>query len=493
MGYTDQAVFKKRHPILQVTENHIQIPDQLLKAARLFPSTGGVFLVGGCVRDLLAGEQPADYDLAVSDQPEAYAQLLADRHGGRPVAIGPARHRIFRVVAGDRIFDISPLVGDSIETDLKNRDFTINAMAFDLAGQALIDPERGLADLNNRVIKMVSPAAFINDPLRQLRAFRLGTQFQCRIETKTHRAIKSTAGSIQACAGERVRAELLKMLMFPGAAKALAQMADCGLLFNIIPELAALVDCEQNVHHSFDVWTHTLAACRHLEALIDPDSPNSHGALLRRAAARVKHHNRTSLLKLALLLHDIGKPATRSTDAKGQVHFYGHGRRGVKIATETCRRLKCSRRETEYINGVIKNHNRPLFLSLLHTQNRLSDRAVTRFFIQCDEMTPDILLHAVADFAGKRPTPGPGLTEFIGFIETLLERYFNTHTRRVAEPGLLTGHDLITVFDLSPSPLFKKVLARVETARLAGEISDKQQALEIVRRLLNQADQPPAH
>ncbi len=465
--------------------------NQLLKAARLFPSTGGAFLVGGCVRDLLAGKQPADYDLAVSGQPVAYARKIADRHGGRPVAIGPERHRIFRIVAGKLVFDISPLVENSIEADLKNRDFTINAMAFDLAGKDLIDPENGRADLKNRVIRVVSPGAFINDPLRQLRAFRLAVQFRCRIEAQTLLALKANAGLIQSCAGERIRAELLKMLEFSGSTDALAQMAACGLLFNIIPELSPLADCHQNVHHSFDVWTHTLAAGRHLEALFDPGNPDRNGTLLRRAATRAQSCNRTGLLKLTLLLHDIGKPATRSTDAKGRVHFYGHGRRGVLIATEICRRLKCSRHETDYINGVIKNHLRPLFLFQLHAENRLSNRAVARFFIQCGEMTPDILLHAVADFAGKRHTPETDFFDFTYFIKSLLDRYFDTHARRAAEPGLLTGRDLMTAFGLRPSPLFKKLLTRVETARLAGEISKKQQALDLVRRLLGPNESPP--
>ncbi len=446
--------------------------------------------MGGCVRDLLAGETPADYDLAVSGQPAAFARQVADRHGGRPVAIGPERHRIFRVVAGKRVFDISPLAGDSIEADLKSRDFTINAMAFDLAGQALIDPEYGRTDLKNRVIRMVSPDAFISDPLRQLRAFRLAVQFRFRIAAQTLLALKANVGLIKACAGERIRAELLKMLSFSGSTDALAQMTDCGLLLNIIPELSPLADCRQNVHHSFDVWTHTLAAGRHLEALIDPVNLKKKGARLCRAAAQLKDRNRTGLLKLALLLHDLGKPATRSTDTQGQVHFYGHGRRGVKIAAEICRRLKCSRRETDYLKGVIKNHLRPLFLFRLHAENRLSDRAVTRFFIQCGEMTPDILLHAVADFAGKRHTPGTDFSNFTSFIETLLARYFDTHTRRVARPGLLTGDDLMTAFGLHPSPLFKKLLTRVETARLAGEISKKHQALDLVRRLLDQTAPP---
>ncbi len=469
---------------MHTTENKKQDHRLLVKAARLFPPEEGVFLVGGCVRDLLTGHQPADYDLAVSGQPVAYARRIAKKHGGRPVPIGSAGHKIFRVVAGPRVFDVAPLAGNSISADLKERDFTINALAFDMATRKLIDPENGLDDLKKRVLKAVSPHAFTNDPLRLLRAFRLGTQFNCTVDGQTLQAITNSADLIKNCAGERIRVELLKLLALSGSIDALAQMADCGLLFSIIPELKPLALCRQNTHHSFDAWTHTLASYRFLESLTEHPDRSGNNPMLRQTAAQLKSHKRVGLLKMAILLHDVGKPATRSTDSKGRVHFYGHGRRGYEITGDICRRLKFSRREADYVGHVVKNHNRPLFLFLLHMESRLGDRAVTRFFIQCDETTPAILLHAMADFAGKQRTPTKAYTDFSKFAETLLKRYFDVHLRRQAKPGLITGRDLIDGFGLTPSPIFRKILARVETARLAGEISEKQQAMALARRLL---------
>ncbi len=463
----------------------------LFQAARLLPAQKGVYLVGGCVRDLLIDQPPADYDLAVSGSPEGYARLLAAKFGGRPIAIGPDHHRLFRVVADRRIFDLSPLVGASIEEDLKNRDFTINAMAFDLAGQNLVDPLDGLRDLQTRTLKMASPRAFANDPLRQLRAFRLAAQFGCRIEADILAAINAMVGTIQGCAGERIRTELFKLLAFNASTPFIEQMADCGLLYDIFPELAELPNCRQNEHHRFDVWTHTLAACRHLETCLDPDSPDDAAASIQRAVTQLQDRKQVGLLKMALLLHDVGKPATRSEDAGGKVHFYGHGRRGAALADEICNRLKCSRTESDYIGTVVRQHNRPLFLYLLQAHNRLSDRAVTRFFIHCADLAPDILIHAIADYAGKRTAPGEGLERYIRFVESLLTQYFDTHIRLRAEPALLTGRDLIADFGLPPSPLFKKLLKKVETARLAGEIQDRQQALELVRTLLGQAGLSP--
>ena len=456
----------------------------LFQAARLFPAQAGAYLVGGCIRDLLLGLPPADYDLAVSGSPEAYARLLAAKFGGRPIAIGPDRHRLFRVAAGDRIFDLSPLAGAGIEEDLENRDFTINAMAFDLTGRNLIDPLNGLRDLQAKTLKMASPRAFVNDPLRQLRTFRLAVQFSCRIETATLAAVKNMTGTIQTCAGERIRSEMFKLFAFHGSAQVVQQMADCGLLFDIFPELKALQNCSQNEHHSFDVWTHTLAAYQFLENYLDSQNLDAAHPHVQQAAAHVQQRKQAGLLKMALLLHDIGKPATRSEDAGGKVHFYGHGRRGAALAADICTRLKCSRAESDYIGTMVRLHNRPLFLYLLQAHNRLSDRAVTRFFIHCADLAPAILIHAIADYAGKRPVQGKDLGDYTRFVESLLSQYFETHTRRQAEPGLLTGRDLIAHFGLAPSPLFKKLLEKVETARLAGEIQDRQQALELVSTLL---------
>ena len=265
-------------------------------------------------------------------------------------------------------------------------------------------------------------------------------------------------------------------------------MAECGLLFAIIPELAPLQACRQNTHHQFDAWTHTLAAVGHLEVLTDPGLAGAGRNLLGQAA--LYRRGRAGLLKLALLLHDLGKPATRSVDAAGRIHFYGHEHRSADISENICRRLKFSRRETRYLYGIIRRHLRPLLLFNLYTENRLSGRAVTRFFVQCGTWMPDILLHAAADFAGKQAEPKADLEAFTSFTVDLIDRYRNIHAPRAAKPGLLTGRDLITAFGLTPSPLFKKILARVETARLAGEISDRQQALDLVRRMLDRRDTP---
>ena len=202
-----------------------------------FPTCEGAYLVGGCVRDLLLGRPPADYDVAVLGDSRVYAQTLAAAAGGRIVEIGKPASRLWRVVAPGGIIDVSAAAGASIAKDLRHRDFTINALALDIATGAIIDVTGGRQDLNAATIRMVSAAAFRNDPVRLIRAFRLQARFGFSIEPGTLAAISRDAGRIARPAGERVREEFFKMLGADRSAPALQAMARTGLLAALFPGL----------------------------------------------------------------------------------------------------------------------------------------------------------------------------------------------------------------------------------------------------------------
>jgi poly(A) polymerase len=172
------------------------------------PPAEDVFLVGGCVRDLLLGRRPADIDLVVTGDARAYAQRLAAARGGRMVDIGTPRFRLYRVAAAGQLIDVSPAAGADIREDLQRRDFTINSLALNIASGELIDIAAGREDLAAGVIRMVSDDAFRADPVRLLRAFRLAAQFNFSIEPRTLAAIAGDAARIAGSAGERLRAEL---------------------------------------------------------------------------------------------------------------------------------------------------------------------------------------------------------------------------------------------------------------------------------------------
>jgi poly(A) polymerase len=453
-------------------------------APEVIPSNCNAHIVGGTVRDLLLGQKPVDYDIGVSGNPEEVAGKIARETGGRLVLMGKPGKRVYRVVTPALVFDITVFRGATIESDLIWRDFTINAMAYNLSTGRLADPLNGRRELAAKQIRLVSETAFRDDPIRLLRAYRMAASLGFTIEAETERLITRDAGLIQHTAGERLRDELLKILGSSNSQRPLMDMRRSGLLFSVLPALAPLCDCEQNRHHSHDVFTHTMAALAALEKLIaDPFSLFPVSIPPNALALEIRE---TRLLKLALLLHDISKPACQSRDAKGDIHFHGHEAAGAEAAGEICERLRFSVKEREFVSGIIFLHSRPLHLYRLDQRGELRPNAVTRFFLAGGEKTPYLLLHACADMLGKGAAAG-NPASFIHFLGTLWERYFSNFIVKKAVPPLLTGWDLIRVFGLTPSPRFADILQRIEEARLSEDRMDRKMALALVEQFLSES------
>lgn len=449
---------------------------------KIFPKTAGVFLVGGSIRDMLCGRYPVDYDVVVIGNPFRFARQIETNTNGRLVEIGKSGQQIIRVVSDKATIDIAGAKEASIEKDLMARDFTINAMAYDLSSQRLIDPMGAQRDLNHRTIRMVSADIFRRDPVRLLRAYRIATQFEFEIESKTKSAIAENATLIRQSAGERISDEFFKMIECPGSHPYLCQMADSGLLFAVLPELADLRNCRQNRHHPFNAFEHTLYAFYHLEKLLTPypKTAPADGAYLARRIAKAQ----IALLKFSILVHDIGKPPTQTVDRDGSLHFYGHEHRSAQMAEIICRRLKCSNRFTDAIHFLVRHHTRPRQLYAARQEQNAAPRAKTRFFIKCGAYIPALLVMAAADTLGKAKKHSRPDAAFMTFLVQLMLDFENDFEPRASGAQLITGHDLITDFGLKPSPIFKKILARVEEERLSKPEMTRQKAIKLVRELI---------
>ena len=379
-----------------LTDNTFALP-----ALAHLPAADGAYLVGGTVRDLLLGRPPADLDVAVAADPAGYARAVAEARGGRVVPMGKPGQDVFRVASKDGLIDVTALRGGRIEDDLKARDFTVNAMAWDLRAHKLVDLQNGRGDLTARRIRMVTERAFKDDPLRLIRAYRMAACLGFDIETKTRVAIQRVSELIAKPAGERIRVELLQLLAVPDAMRLIRMMAADHLLTALFPDMQAMEGCRQNAHHDFDVFEHTLRAGEALEALI-----NAAGAVNPALAKRYRDDETTvAVLKYAMLLHDIGKPSIRSVAPDGSVRFLGHAERGAQMAAAVNKRLRLSRREAQQAETVIRLHVRPLHLYAAERRETTLPRAAHRFFRSGDPWSADILLHALADRRGKRNTP----------------------------------------------------------------------------------------
>jgi tRNA nucleotidyltransferase/poly(A) polymerase len=435
----------------------------------------GVYLVGGTVRDLLAGRQPADMDLLIRGDLARAAERIATRTGGRIVDLGKKEFALLRVASPARIVDLAPLAHPCVQADLLQRDFTINAMAYDIKAHRLIDGTGGLADLHRGIIRVVCPTAFERDPARLVRAYRMAAAFAGRLSAATRSAVAAHCHRVSAVAGERIWAELVKLFGIADSAGTLQAMAASGLLTALFPELRPAIGCTQNRHHQYDVFEHCLQAYGHLEALLAGWDHRFGARAADAATVHLKTH--TVMLKYSALLHDVGKPAVRRVDGGGQARFFGHAAKSAEITAQISRRLRLSKIQRDAADAIIRHHIRPLFLFLADSNGRLSPRGRARFFKRCGEMTLPILIHAMADIMAKKAVPDERDRAFIAYCTDLIDRY-RDHCRRQAQlPALVSGKDLIATFGLTPSPLFKTMLNRVRERQLAGELTTRRQAL----------------
>lgn len=449
----------------------------------------GIYLVGGTVRDLFMQLPPVDVDLVVDGDIHRVAEAIAAGRGGKTIVLGKKPFAVLRVVLPQVTIDITPLTQATIDDDLRQRDFTVNAMAVDAHSGRLVDATGGMADMARKTIRAVSDTIFANDPARLVRAYRLAAMLRFAIAPGTRQAIQRERERIEHVAAERIWAELAKLLALANAGHTVRQMAADGLLTAIIPELEPAIGCTQNAFHQFDVFEHSLRVLETLERLLagSGDRFPELAAMLAASAALPD----AATLKFAALLHDAGKPSTRRVDADGRVTFHGHAVRSAAIADVVMRRLRLSNRQREAAVAVIRHHIRPLSLFLATKDGRVGKRGMIRFFDHCGDQALAVIAHAFADIMAKNAVPRENDRAFLSFCSRLLEGYRRYRRRQAQAPPLINGHDLITIFHLTPSAQFKRILKQVEERRLAGMLTTRQQALDWTAAYLARS-RPPA-
>ncbi|MGD9023072.1 MAG: HD domain-containing protein [Deltaproteobacteria bacterium] len=451
-----------------------QLPD--------FFKAGPVYLVGGSLRDRILGRPSNDYDFAVAGDAIALAKRAATRLGARVIQIGKQDKVVHRVVSGDKIFDFSPLKGETIDEDLRSRDFTMNGLGYDLASQRMIDPVGGLDDIGSRTIRLISEQAILADPIRMLRAFRLAAALEFEIARHSLTVIKKHAALIVESAAERIRAELLAMTETERSFAYLKQMADVGLLMKLIPELEPCRGCPADNRGS-GLLEHLMRTYEEIETILR-EFPTVWPGYAEAIRDYLGNNSRAALLKWSGLLHDLGKPETQSFDSAGKVRYLGHEERGCVIARGLCLRLKMSTDERSYIERIVENHMHPLHLFEARRNGMLTTRGIARFARRHEDHIIGLLVHSLADQRAKAGHTAASDDAFVRFSNEILRRYFVNLGPTLKAPKLITGKDFIAHFGLKPSKLFGKLLHQVEEARLQGEISTREEAFELVERLL---------
>jgi len=446
------------------------------------------YLVGGAVRDLLLKRTVTDLDLVCRNAPAA-AERLAQNSHLRVVTFGKRPgQRSFRVIKRNdpgRYLDITTMRGETIAEDLKERDFTVNALATEISDTfepRLIDPLDGLRDLQKKRIRLAHPAAFENDPLRILRAFRLAAELSFVLEAQTRAAARRCAAALSTCAGERIWSELLRILECPHSAKWMAELDAAGAWQAVLPEIAAVKGCTQNTYHHLDVWNHTLLVIENCEDILS-HLPDEFGAAATRVEDYVSRCRRTALIKLAALLHDVGRPSTRDASApEGRITFYDHDRIGAELFGDIARRLRLSAQNRRFVTTLVAEHLHLLFLA----QPQVRPATRMRLFRKLGKDTIALLILGMADVRAIR---GPAASDNYrhNFCRWARETIVNLETTilpRTLQAPLINGHDLIGL-GMAPGPALGAILAQINTARDDGQVATRGEALELARELLS--------
>ena len=436
------------------------------------------YFAGGCVRDLLMGIAPKDYDVATSAPPEKVIVQFARSFGvgahfgvvivctpgpsGSPEGACDIRTEVatFRTdgVYNDGRRPETVTYSDKPEVDVLRRDFTINGMMLDPVGltpenlhSKVLDFVGGQRDLEARLLRAIGDpqTRFREDKLRMLRAVRFAARFEFEIEAGTLRAIQQQAGTIMQVSPDRVRDEFTKMLTEGHARRAFELLDASGLLPHVLPEVAAMKGVEQppEYHPEGDVWVHTLIMLNKLEAGVKPT------------------------LAWGTLLHDVGKPPTfrapDPTDPKPRIRFNGHAEVGATMARHIMNRLRFSNSDCDQIVALVANHMR------FGDVKNMKQSTLKRFF-RLHDFPEHLQLHWLD------VTSSHNLT---GLYEFAKEQYEAVPDDAHQPAPLLTGRDLIAA-GLTPGPRFKQLLREVEDAQLEGEIKTHEEAITYLKRLL---------
>lgn len=446
----------------------------------------GVWIVGGAVRDAALGEEVRDLDLAVRGDPQPIARAIASELGDHAFELS-AEFQTWRVVShrhGWQV-DLTALRGDAIEEDLAERDFTIGAVAVPLGEGEAADPYSGLADLDAKVLRAVGDRSFVEDPLRLLRAARLAAQLDLQIDPGTADLARAAAQRASEPAGERQLAELRQLVGGPDPLRGLRLLDELWVTPVVLPELEALRGVEQGPNHHLDVYDHTIAVLEHtLE--VEGDLQRFAGERATEVAELLDdpladEMTRRTALRFGALLHDIAKPATKA-ERDGFVGFRGHDEVGAELIAEICRRLRASRRLTQHLQGLARHHLR---LGFLIPEMPLSPRRVHAYLRATEPVAVDVTLLTVADRLSARGNGPIASPEMVSAHLQLAREMIaaGLDWRREGPPApLLRGGEVAAALGIEPGPELGTAMAELEAAQYAGEVTDREGAIQHLRR-----------
>jgi poly(A) polymerase len=452
-----------------------------------------VYVVGGFPRDLILKRKFNDIDLVVDKNIMEYSRKVAGAFDSKVVVLNNL-DKTYRIVLKNAVFtniDISSFAGKTIEQDLQSRDFTINAVGFNLKDfknfeqDIVLSSKNILKDFKLKTINTVSSESFEADPLRMLRAFRFAAELSFKISKNTFKLIKQYAKHIRRISPERIKNEFFRVLSSKNASFLIKNMDDCKLLSEVFPEIEDMKKSHRkHYYHHGGLFQHSFETMEAAENIL-----NSLKKYFPQNYVDLKNHfsdnavfseniTRAGLLKFAALFHDSAKLETANF-YNGKIHFLGHEKEGAKKVGEIMLSLKFGRNDVDMVMFLISNHMRP---SSLTKNDVITKRAALKFFRSSRDSTPELLILAMSDWHSYKKLkvfPTKELKSQEESVRELLKSYFNFKNAKPLSK-IIDGNVIMESFALKPGPWIGELLKFAFEAQQEGKISTKEGALKIL-------------
>jgi putative nucleotidyltransferase with HDIG domain len=427
-----------------------------------------LFLVGGYLRDLLIGIRGKDYDFTLPKDCSSSIAAIEETLDLHFFKVGKEEMNTvtYRIIREDMSIDLTFLQGESIETDLRRRDFTVNAIAFSLQDETFHVVERSIEDIGSKVIRAVSNDSIDQDPLRMLRAIRYFCTLNGFImDGKLKEEISLKKEKVLSLPGERIKTELDQILLSPRPAIGMESLYESNLFVTLFPEFRGLESIHQGDHHHLNVLPHVLLMIEKVSSAL--------GWIAHQGMRIALTEEDRLSLYYAALFHDIGKQDTFSVDEEGRVHFYYHESYSCQRAEGVMERLRFSNQLKNRILRLIQHHMR-----ILNMPRETKEGALRRLVNQMGEETPLLVLHTLADKEASR-----------GILSVQIDEVVEDHCLKILDfyrekdivhpPPLITGHDVMAL-GYPPGPRIGQILSYIRQKQVEGEIKNREGALKVL-------------
>ena len=436
------------------------------------------YLVGGSVRDYFLSKNFIDRDITIKNALH-FSKKLAEEFNATFIELD-SENKIYRLVLQDKInyLDICEMQGDTIEQDLARRDFTINAIAYNLETCEFIDPYNGKDDIEKNILRHIKETNFVDDPLRIMRAFRFlsTTGFEPSEDLKI--VLKKYIHLALNPAKERILYELMKLFGGNACSKILILMDEYELLDKLFPQVVEMKKIPPNTHHHLDLFHHVIETVANIEKLYTVADSNIKAHLEN---VDFGGYPRLNHLKLAGFLHDIGKFSTWTIEDSGRHRFIKHDDVGAKLSVPFLKDLKFSKKQIEYISSMIKNH---IYPSSVASAPDLNDKIMMRYIRKMENDVIDNIILAKADRLSAR---GEAITDDIvndnlEKLDKILKFYLDKKDSLKPLPKLLDGLEVMNLKNIKQSPELGNILKALKEAQINGDVNTREEAIEFVKK-----------